>query len=574
MDFHRHRMLTVSCAALACFAGATPRPAPSADVAVGDARVVVDVVVVGATPAGVAAAVAAARSGASVVVLEESAHVGGVVAGGLTNTDIRKHGAVGGLYNEFKRRIVEHYVASHGADSPEVQLCRNGNMFSPRVAERVFREMLGGERRIRLLERRRVVAARVTDQQGVERPATRGRRIDGADPGALGPPTMLVGITAADLASSDATIDLQAKCFVDCTYEGDLAALAGAAYRVGRESRTAFREPHAGNIYVRFRDVNPLPGSTGAADDGIQAFCFRFHLTKDRSKQVPVEKPAGFDRDDYRHLLGQIATGRVTSFSQVIQLYPMPGGNHEVNSDHPHPGTGAPAESLDLAEENWRWPEAGPEERRRIFDRYWSHNEGLLWLLQHDPAVPVRIREEAGQWGFPRDEFTDHRHRPHQIYVRQGRRIWGEYTLTENDAVPEHATGLPKRQPDGIAVTEFEFDSHAVTKFDPAHPGVREGYFFISHDPFQLPYRIMLPRHVDGLLVPVACSTTHVGYQTLRMEPVFMALGEAAGIAGAFAAATNTEPRRLDVTAVQREIIRRGGVILYENAPLVPEALR
>lgn len=537
-------------------------------------RIDADVVVVGATPAGIAAAVAAARGGGRVVLLEESAHVGGIVAGGLTNTDIRKHGAVGGLYGEFKRRIVDHYVAKHGADSPEVRLCRNGNMFSPRVAERVFREMLAGERRIELLERHRTVAASVVDQQDVERPAARGRRIDGADPGELGPLTRLSGITAVDLAEPSSTVELRARAFVDCTYEGDLAALAGVPYRVGRESRAAFREPHAGNIYVRFKDWNPLPGSTGAADDGIQAFCFRFHLTKDRSNQVPVEKPAGFDREDYRHLLDQMAAGRVTAFSQVIQLYPMPGGSYEVNSDHPHPETGVPAESLDLAEENWGWPEAGPEERRRIFDRYWSHNEGLVWLLQNDPAVPARIREEAGQWGFPKDEFTDHRHRPHQMYVRQGRRIWGEYTLTENDAVPEFATGLPKRQPDGIAVTEFEFDSHAVTKFDPAHPGVREGYFFIPHDPFQLPYRIMVPKCVDGLLVPVACSASHVGYQTLRMEPVFMALGEAAGIAAAIGAATNAEPRSLDVADVQREIVRRGGVILYENAPLVPEALQ
>ena len=574
MASRRHRTSPAAWVLLAVFITAVSRPAPSAEPDATDGRINVDLVVVGATPAGVAAAVAAARSGARVALLEESAHVGGIVAGGLTNTDIRKHGAVGGLYTEFKRRIVEHYVTTHGAESPEVRLCRGGNMFSPRVAERVFRDMLSGERTILLMERHRVVAATIVDGQGGDQPATPGRRIDGADPGELGPTVRLVGIRATHLAAEPATVDLRAKAFIDCTYEGDLAALAGAAYRVGRESRTAFREPHAGNIYVRFKDSNPLPGSTGAGDAGIQAFCFRLHLTKDRAKQVPVERPTDFNRDDYRHLLDQMAAGRVISFSQVIQLYPMPGGNHEANSDHPHPETGVPAESLDLAEENWDWPEAGPKERRRIFDRYWSHNEGLLWLLQNDPAVPAPIRAEASQWGFPTDEFTTNRHRPHHIYVRQGRRIWGEYTLTENDATPEFATGLPKRQPDGIAVTEFEFDSHGVTKYDPNYPGVREGYFFVSHDPFQLPYRIMVPRSVDCLLVPVACSTSHVGYQTLRMEPVFMALGEAAGIAGALAAATGVEPRRLDVAAVQREIVHRGGVILYENAPLVPETLR
>jgi hypothetical protein len=237
-------------------------------------------------------------------------------------------------------------------------------------------------------------------------------------------------------------------------------------YRVGRESRATFGEPHAGHIYVRFKDYNPLPGSTGEADDGIQAFCFRFHLTKDKANSVPVEKPAAFNRDDYRHVLAQIAEGKITRFNQVIQLYEMPNGKFEVNSDHPHHDTGVPAESLDLAEENWRWPEAGPAERERIFARYWSHNEGLVWLLQNDSAVPQAIRDEASQWGFPKDEFTDHRHRPHHIYVRQGRRIWGEYTLTQNDAKPIFDTGLPARFADGIAVTEFEFDSHAVRKYD------------------------------------------------------------------------------------------------------------
>ena len=187
--------------------------------------------------------------------------------------------------------------------------------------------------------------------------------------------------------------------------------------------------------------------------------------------------------------------------------------------------------------------------------------------------MPAAIRDEALRWGFPKDEFVDHRNRPHHLYVRQGRRIWGEYTLTERDARPEPATGLPARKPDGIAVAEYPLDSHAVHKFDPAHPGVREGYFYVEHEPLQLPYRIVVPKAVDGLLVPVACSASHVGYQTIRMEPVFMALGEACGIAGHLASRAGVEARSVDVAAVQREILRRGGVILYEDAPLVPPGL-
>ena len=531
-----------------------------------------DVVVVTANPAGVAAAVATAKSGAKVIVLEESAHVGGIVAGGLMNTDIRKHGAVGGLYNEFKRRIVEHYTTTYGADSEQVKVCKGGNMFEPHIAEKTFHDMLAAEKNITLLQRRRLVSARVKHDWG-ERDAIPGKRIDGAAPKDFGPTVKLVSITAEDLSKPGTKTEFRATTFIDCSYEGDLAALAGVPYRFGRESRATFGEPHAGHIYVRFKDYNPLPGSTGEADDGIQAFCFRFHLTKDEANAVPVEKPAAFHRDDYRHVLAQIAKGKITRFNQVIQLYEMPNGKFEVNSDHPHHDTGVPAESLDLAEENWRWPEAGPAERERIFARYWSHNEGLVWLLQNDPAVLQSIRDEASQWGFPKDEFTDHRHRPHHIYVRQGRRIWGDYTLTQNDAKPVFETGLPARFADGIAVTEFEFDSHAVRIYDPAYPLLRPGYFFISHDPFQLPYRILVPKCVDGLLVPVACSASHVGYQTLRMEPVFMALGEACGIAAMKAQSSGTTVRAVDVKSVQREIVKRGGVILYENTAIVPHGL-
>lgn len=532
-----------------------------------------DVLVVTANPAGVAAAAAAAKSGAKVIVLEESAHVGGIVAGGLTNTDIRKHGAVGGLYNEFKCRIVAYYTTMYGADSRQVKVCKGGNMFEPHVAEKVFRDLLAAEKNITLLLRRRVVSARVIGRDGAERVAIPGQRSDGAAPKDFGPTVKLVSLTAEDLSRPGKTTEFRAQSFIDCTYEGDLAALSGVPYRVGRESRATFGEPHAGHIYVRFKDYNLLPGSTGEADDGIQAFCFRFHLTKDKANAVPVEKPAAYNRGDYRHVLSQIAEGKITRFTQVIQLYEMPNGKFEVNSDHPHQDTGVPAESLDLAEENWRWPEAGPAERERIFARYWSHNEGLVWLLQNDPAVPQAIRDEASQWGFPKDEFTDNRHRPHHIYVRQGRRIWGEYTVTQNDAKPVFATGLPARHADGVAVAEFEFDSHAVRKFDPAHPLLRPGYFFISHDPFQLPYRIMVPKCVDGLLVPVACSASHVGYQALRMEPVFMALGEACGIAATAALREKTEVRAVDVSAVQRVILKRGGVILFENSALKPEGL-
>jgi hypothetical protein len=531
-----------------------------------------DVVVVAATPGGVAAAVSAARSGASVILLEEKNHVGGIVSAGLTNTDIYRKAAVGGLFAEFVKRVLEHYVTTYGATSEQVKLCKGGHMFEAKVAEKVFREMLAGERNIRLMERQRVVSARVVGPDGVEREAVRGQRLNGAQPKDFGPTVRLVSVTAEDLARPGTTVEFRAKTFVDATYEGDLSALAGVPYRVGRESRETYGEAHAGKIYLRFKDTHPLPGSTGEADDGIQAFCFRIHVTKDNA--VPIEKPSAFNREDYRVMLEDMRSGKVTKLSKLMHIFPMPNGKFELNNAHPEGGTGVPSESFDLAEENWKWPEADVAERERIFQRYWTHAEGYLWFLQNDSEVPRAIRDEARQFGFPKDEFSDNRHRPHHIYVREGRRIWGEYNFTERDAALDNATGLPRRKPDGIAVAEFGFDCHSVHKYDPAYPGVREGYIFIDHQPLQLPYRILVPKRVDGLLVPVACSASHVGYQTIRMEPVFMALGEASGIAALKAQAASTQVREVDVTEVQREIVRRGGVILYEAQPVVPESLK
>jgi hypothetical protein len=533
-----------------------------------------DVVVVAATPGGVAAAISAARSGASVILLEDKNHVGGIVSAGLTNTDIHRKAAVGGLFAEFVKRVREHYVTIYGENSEQVKACQGGHMFEAKVAEKVFRDMLAGEKNIRLIERHRVVSARVVGADGIEREAERGQRRDGAQPQDFGPTVKLVSITAEDLARPRNRVEFRAKTFVDATYEGDLAALAGVPYRVGRESRETFGERHAGKIYLRFKDVNPLPGSTGEADDGIQAFCFRIHVTSDLANAVPVEKPAAFNRDDYRVMLDDMRSGKVTKLTKLMHFFPMPNGKFELNNAHPSGDTGVPSESFDLAEENWTWPEADTAERERIFQRYWAHAEGYLWLLQNDPEVPQAIREEARRYGFPKDEFTDNRHRPHHIYVRQGRRIWGEYNFTQRDAALDNATGLPRRKPDGIAVAEFGFDSHGVHKYDPTHPGVREGYIFIEHQPLQIPYRILVPKRVDGLLVPVACSASHVGYQTIRMEPVFMALGEACGIAAVEAQAARTQVRNVNVTEVQREIVKRGGVILYEAQPLVPESLK
>lgn len=498
-----------------------------------------DVAIYGATPGGIAAAVAAARMGRSVLLCEAEDHIGGIVSNGLTNADIGKRQAVGGLFYEFTRRVVRHYEAMDRNDParPNVKLCRDGYWYEATAAERIFHEMIaeqGG--RIRLLLEHELSEAVLKQNR----------------------------VTSMILRSRDGrSVRVDASVFIDGTYEGDLAAAAKAPFRTGRESRAEYNEPHAGRIYMKFRDTEILPGSTGEADNATQAYCFRFHVTNVPEKRVPIEKPEGYNRGDYHWVLEDIKAGRATKFRDIIQVYPMPNGRFELNSDHIHPDTGVPKESLDLAEECWPWPTATREERKKIYQRYRAHNVGLIWLLQNDPEVPESLRKDALQWGWHKDEWVANGHVPRQVYVRQGRRILGDYVLTERDADVDPALKRTAVKPDSVAVIEWAFDPHGHHKYDPAHPNVREGYFFVLHEPFQVPYGVLVPRKVDGLLVPVACSCSHVAYNALRMEPVFMALGEASGLAAHLAIRDRVPVRRARTAELQSLLVERKGVVVF-----------
>jgi len=498
------------------------------------------IVVIGATPGGIAAAVAAAREGRDVIIADHQDHIGGIVANGLTNADIQKRQAVGGLFYEFTREVVKHYRAfdRDRSGSPNLKLSSDGYNYEAHVAERIFHDLVSNTKgRITLLLRHELKEAVVEGNR-------------------------LTAVVLANRAKPGERIRIRGRVFVDATYEGDLAALAGAPFRVGREARSEFNEPHAGRIYVRWKSTTPLPGSTGEGDNATQAFCFRFHVTNDPANRVPIAKPEGWNRDDYRFALEDIRAGRVTRFGHIIQLIRMPNGKWELNSDHADE-TGTPAESLDLAEENWDWPTATLERREQIHRRYLTHNVGLIWLLQNDPEVPETLRRDALQWGWCRDEWPENGHVPRQVYVRQGRRIVGDYLLTQHDGDLDSAMERTRLQPTSISVIEFPFDPHGHHKYDPKHLGVREGYFIVFHAPFQVPYGVIVPKKIDGLLVPVACSASHVAYNALRMEPVFMALGEAAGLAAHLAIAGDVSVRRVPAGELQRLLVERRGVITY-----------
>jgi hypothetical protein len=499
-----------------------------------------DVCIYGATPGGIGAAVAAGRLGHSVILCEYEDHIGGIVSNGLTNADIGKRQAVGGLFYEFTRRVLAHYTKQDegNPEQPNVKLCKDGYWYEANLAEKIFHDMIGTTGgKVRLLLRHDLKKATVRKNQ-------------------------LTAITLENLATAK-PVEVRAHVFVDATYEGDLAAMAGAPFRTGREGRAEYNEPHAGRVYMKFRQDDLLPGSTGEADEAVQGYCFRFHVTNVPEKRITMVKPGGYNRADYHAVLEDIRAGRVKRFRDVIQVYPMPNGRFELNSDHVHPDTGAPSESLDLTEDNWSWPTATQAERRKLYQRFLSHNVGLIWMLQNDPEVPEAIRKDAQQWGWHRDEWPTNNHMPRQVYVRQGRRIVGEYILTENDAIVDPKLGRTALRQDSIGVIEWAFDPHAHHKYDPAHPGVREGYFFVLHEPFQVPYGVLVPKKIDGLLVPVACSCSHVAYNALRMEPVFIVLGEVSGIAAHLAITGKKPLRRIATSVLQKLMVERKGVITF-----------
>lgn len=498
-------------------------------------------VIYGATPGGIGTAVAAARLGQTVILCEYEDHIGGIVSNGLTNADIHKRQAVGGLYYEYTRRVVKYYEQMDRGNpaQPNVKLCHDGYWYEANAAERIFHEMIDEQQgRIRLLLSHELKRAHVVKDR-------------------------LVGIVLEDRAHPGTQVELQADVFVDGTYEGDLAAMAGAPFKTGRESRSEYNEPHAGRIYMKFGSTELLPGSTGEGDNATQAYCFRFHVTNDPAKRIRIEKPAGYDRNDYPFLLQDIRQGRIKKFRDVIQIYAMPNGRFELNSDNIHSDTNVPKESLDLAEVCWPWPTATPAERHKIYERYVTHNVGMIWLLQNDPEVPAAVRVDASQYGWHRDEWPSNNHMPRQVYVRQGRRILGDYVLTEHDADLDPALKRTRVQPSSIGVIEWAFDPHAHHRYDPAHPDVREGYIFVDHEPFQVPYGVLVPRRIDGLLVPVACSCSHVAYNALRMEPVFVALGEVCGIAAHLAIRRGVQIRHVPVGELQALLVERRGVITY-----------
>lgn len=458
------------------------------------ARTICDLIVVGATTAGVAAAVTAARYGMNVVLIEETRRIGGMPVNGLGATDIRSLEHSSGFFEEFRRKVQELYGSG------------NGLKYEPRVAHQAIKEIVWAEKR--LIVHRQVLPVKVKARNG---------RVE--------------WIEAEDLRTGRRVI-FEPKLVVDATECGDVAAWAGAPFRVGRERRSR-REPHAGQLYYDRAEDKPLPGSSGRGDKSVQAYAYLMTV-KDfgPGADKTIQKPPGYDTAKYEH-----APKWETSWA--VGAGKLPNRKFEVNQ-HPH--------GSDLQAVNYGYPTANYGERRRIETLYKDHALGYLYYIQ--------TVEGNRNIGLSDDDYRDSGDWPPLLYIREARRFESDVVLVESDIKMSRDVA----RPDAIGLGDYPMDSHAARpKTDWSTPDMGEGEFFLpQHTPWhQVPYGIMIPKRLENVFVPTAVSATHVAYGTLRLEPVRMHFGEAAGIACYLCLRDGLTPRTIPVRQIQIELLKR-----------------
>lgn len=504
-----------------------------------------DVVVYGATASGVMASVAAAQHGLQVALLEPGQHVGGMVSGGLSNSDVdRQQTLIGGLTREFFVRAGKHYGKAISW------------AFEPHVAERILRNMLD-EAHVRVFFHARLGSI------SKEREALR-------------------------VLHTDNGRDFAARIFIDSSYEGDLMKAAGVSYTVGREGRSRYGEslagrqdflpgkhqfsfpvsaeqgpPESNSLSLRYIVPQEKVAATGEGDGRFQSYCFRLCLTDNPADRLPVVEPAEYNAADYelarRYL--ESAHGKLT-LGDFLGIVPIPNGKADVNSTGPV--------STDLLGASWEYPEASYGRRQQIAEEHLRWAQGLIYFLGNDSAAPESIRAAMRRWGLPKDEFPDTNHWPNQLYVREGRRMLGEYVLTQRDLENERdkydSIGMGGYN---IDIREVEWLAHKVYLFPRVLEQVfTEGYLSMPVEPWQIPYRALLPRQAEcsNLLVTVCISASTIAYGSYRMEANYMIAGESAGVAAALAIEERRAIHKVDLQALQDELQRRGQVLQLANS--------
>lgn len=528
-----------------------------------------DIVIVGATPGGIMTAIEAARMGKSSVILERTGHIGGLPANGLGATDIATRGATTGLFSEFTEAIKQHYTDTYGAESQQVKDCSDGFHFEPSVAEKVFGDMIAAEGRLIDVRTMRQFNFSTGDIAMTDN----GRRI--------------ASIRVIDRLTGKEEF-YEGKIFVDATYEGDLGAAARVPFRIGREAAWEFDEPGAGRTYEYWKST-PAEGSTGEADNAVQAYNYRLCLTRDTTQLVPFFKPERYDRSEYESLVEDVWTGRHTwkamrdvtpemmernrrhlleggersitpwdswGIEKLVTINTEPNGKTDANNQH------AAFISTDLPEENWPWPTASWEWRDRFAQRLRDYTLGLFWFAATDTALPPQFRREIGKWGFSAQEYKDNGNFPRQIYVREGRRFEGMYFFTAKDALPVVEGGRPPVHATSITASHYALDSHAARKRETGRVHL-DGFISYPTAVYTVPYGVIVPKEVENLLLPVPVSGSHIGFSTLRMEPCWMALGQAAGAAAAIAIDRATTVQKVPIKLLQQRLLDENATLIY-----------
>lgn len=511
-----------------------------------------DVIVIGGTPGGIACAVRAARLGCSVLLVHHHQHVGGFMTSGAGGWEAPYDGLRSPIYAEIRTGATEHYRKTYGEDSQQVKASRphpthNSHLerpkIEPRVCEKLFNKMLDDEPNILVF---------------------RGYYVDRVErEGAL-----IKAMSIRTMVGGELRATVPGRIFVDATYEGDLAAAAQVPYRVGRESRDEYKEPHAGVIFAKERHKEkgqhgfPLAASEGTlkirhnshatgelldhpeagqGDKSVMAYNFRPILTNDPANRVMIEKPENYDPE----ILKKASAGGFVPN--------LPNNKVAWNSGR-------------LIGPQNEYPEASWPRRREIEKQYRDALLSLLWYYQNDPRASEADRKKYKDYGLAKDEFADNNNFPYEIYVREARRIVGRHVFTEHDAVLAPDLERTPLYPDSIAITDWPLDS--VACLSRTLPGAKnDGIFFLGEEirPAQVSYRTLLPKGVDNLLVPVCLSASHVGWGAIRLEPVWMQTGEAAGFAAALALRDKTTPAALGPELISRALVEAGMMVSFFN---------
>lgn len=509
-----------------------------------------DVVVYGGTSAGVTAAIQTARMNKKVLLITTTKHVGGLTSSGLGATDINQHTVIGGISREFYQRVYAHY------SNPKVwksqtpveyfektlgkyfwkgksDVLKMQWMFEPHVAQKVYKEMLK-EANVKVAYNERLDLKNGVNIKG----------------------------NAIQSIKMESGKVIEAKMFIDATYEGDLMAKAGVSYTVGREANSQYDESFNGILYDKLfgggaKSVDPyvkegdstsgllpfiepkVPGLNGEADHRVQAYCYRFTLSKDPKNRRPIEKPTNYNAQWFE-LYGRLCKlNPKIGIDQLLTLTPLP--NKKTDTNH-----------ADFIGASYTWAEANYKQRDSIAQMHKDYALGKLWFLTNDARIPEKIRTEIKQYGLPKDEFKNNDNFPYQIYIREARRMVSDYVMTE------HNVTRTTIAPESVGLGTYWLDSHVVSHFvDDKGQLWRDGAFWKGENIYPIAYKSIVPKATEcsNLLVPVCLSSTHAAYGSIRMEPVYMVLGQSAATAACLAIDSKTTVQEVSYPALEKRLL-------------------